>query len=317
MRILLTFDVEVWCNTWQRLDEAFPAAFERYVYGRSKAGEYALPKTLQILKRHGLRAVFFVEPLFAARFGVRHLRTIVSMIQEFGQDVQLHLHPEWCDEIRPAPLPGNRGKRQHLRYYSAREQATLIALGQQLLRESGAPRVVAFRAGSFAANADTFRALAMCGIRYDSSIDPTAADSVPDLRGSMDLTGARCIEGVRCYPVSAFVDGRGALRHAQVGACSAQELVHAIEAADRLRWQQFVLYSHNFEMLKRDSRQPDWIVVHRFERLCEHLARQQHRYPTATFDELDGPQPQPPPVPRVGLGPTLRRHAEQALRRLY
>lgn len=69
MNVYLTFDIEVWCNGWDNLD-AFPKHFERYVFGRSRHGEYALPKTLEILNRYDLKGVFFVEPLFAARFGL-------------------------------------------------------------------------------------------------------------------------------------------------------------------------------------------------------------------------------------------------------
>src|SRR5512142_2710647 len=105
MQVLLTFDVEVWCSGWEALDAQFADAFQCHVYGSASAGQYGLPKTLEILRRNRLRGVFFVEPLFAARFGIAHLRTIVSLIQDAGQDVQLHLHPEWTDEIRPAPLP--------------------------------------------------------------------------------------------------------------------------------------------------------------------------------------------------------------------
>ena len=61
MKVLLTFDVEVWCGGWDNLDQRFPSSFDRYVFGSSKAGDFALPRTLQILKRHGLRGVFFVE----------------------------------------------------------------------------------------------------------------------------------------------------------------------------------------------------------------------------------------------------------------
>ena len=71
MRVFLTFDIEIWCDGWEALDERFPAAFQRYIYGRSPEGDYALPKTLEIMNRHGLLGVFFVEPLFAAR-GQRH-----------------------------------------------------------------------------------------------------------------------------------------------------------------------------------------------------------------------------------------------------
>ena len=75
MNVYLTFDIEVWCNGWSHLDDNFPGSFERYVYGASRTEGYALPKTLQILQRHGLHGVFFVEPLFSARFGSQHLKT--------------------------------------------------------------------------------------------------------------------------------------------------------------------------------------------------------------------------------------------------
>ena len=147
MKVLLTFDVEVWCNSWTDLDQVFPAAFERYVYGHSKHGDYALPKTLEILNAHGLQGVFFVEPLFAARFGERYLRVIVDMIHDAGQDIQLHLHPEWTDEISPAIISNNSVKRQHLIHYTGDEQTALIAYGKQLLEAAAGP-VNAFRAGS-------------------------------------------------------------------------------------------------------------------------------------------------------------------------
>ncbi|WP_341647565.1 hypothetical protein [Thauera humireducens] len=110
MNVLLTFDIEVWCNSWATLEQDFPTSFERYVFGRSEAGDFALPKTLDILDRHGLKGVFFVEPLFAARFGLESLATIVGLIQQAGQEVQLHLHPEWTDEARMPLLPNVTGK---------------------------------------------------------------------------------------------------------------------------------------------------------------------------------------------------------------
>src|SRR5690606_13026751 len=127
--------------------------------GRSRHGDYALPKTLEILNRHRLNGVFFVEPLFAARFGLRYLRTVVDLIQQAGQKVELHLHPEWTDEISPPPIEDASRKRQHLTHYSLGEQTQLIRYGTQLLREAGVDEITAFRAGSFACNADTFRAL--------------------------------------------------------------------------------------------------------------------------------------------------------------
>src|SRR5450432_4116900 len=118
MNVLLTFDVELWCGGWADLDRNFPDAFTRYVYGRSSKGDYALPATLQILSEYGLRATFFVEPLFAYRFGVEPLREIVGLILAAGQDVELHLHSELTDEATPAILEFQSTRRPYLSHYS-------------------------------------------------------------------------------------------------------------------------------------------------------------------------------------------------------
>ncbi len=319
MRVILTFDVEVWCKSWKSMDADFPQAFTRYIYGRSKAGDYALPRIFEILKRNGLKCVFFVEPLFAARFGRKYLDTIVLLIRDAGHDVELHLHPEWTDEIHPRILPDIPGKRQHLCYYSRDEQIRLIAMGKELLRQASGEDPTVFRAGSFAANRDTFAALAQNGILQDSSIDATRPYSVADMREFWDVQGSSKVGPVNVYPLSVFHDGFGRLRHAQIGACSGGELVQAMEKAKALGWSHFVILSHNFEMLKPGSAEPDWIVVRRFEQFCAFLGRHKDRFVVGNFDGLaDKPLPAAPVMlPRVGLPATGRRYAEQALRRAY
>ena len=64
MDVLITFDVEIWCNSWEELDDRFPDAYQRYVYGSSRKGNFALPHILGTLNRYGLKGVFFVEPMF-------------------------------------------------------------------------------------------------------------------------------------------------------------------------------------------------------------------------------------------------------------
>lgn len=317
MRVHITFDVEVWCGGWNELDRRFPAAFERYCFGRSRHGDYALPKTIEILRRHGLTGVFFVEPLFSARFGAQWLQTITSMLQEGGQDVQLHLHPEWTDEISPAILDDVSRKRQHLTHYSVHEQTTLIQVGRNLLEAATRIPVKVFRAGSFAANADTYRALAANGLAMDSSLNPCydySAGSMGDLR--QIEPGRECC-GVSIFPVTALQDGLGRLRTAQLNGCSVAEFCAALLDAERQGVEHFVIVSHNFEMLRPGSCEPDWIVVRRFERLCRFLAEHSDRFDVARFEP---PTPsvfkREPVRPRVGLWPTVHRYAEQAYRAL-
>jgi peptidoglycan/xylan/chitin deacetylase (PgdA/CDA1 family) len=319
MKLYLTFDVEIWCGDWNDLDGRFASSFDRYVYGRSSKGEYALPKTLEILNRHGLKGVFFVEPLFAARFGVEYLATIVKLIRDSSHDVQLHLHPEWTDEIRPLVFAGATSKRQNLSFYTRQEQTTLISLGRSLLAEAGGGNARAFRAGSFASNHDTYRALDELGIGIDSSLHAVLSASGPDLRGQLDFRHPLDFENVRILPMSVFQDGIGRLRPAQVGACAFAEMRDAITSAHQNGNEHFVILSHNFELLKQKSLEPDMLVVARFEQLCAFLERQQQDIEVCTFADGDVTI-RPGPVAPLGharLPSTLRRLGEQAVRRVW
>lgn len=320
MNILFTFDVEVWCNSWDTLDEDFPASFDRYVFGRSDKGAYALPKILDTLNKYHLKGVFFVEPLFAARFGIEYLAIIVKLIQDAGQEIQLHLHPEWTDEAREALLENVTSKRQHLTQYNADEQKILIKHGIRLLDEAGCTPPTAFRAGSFSCNQHTFAAVTENGLKFDSSINPQMEESQP---GDIIPVKANPYEvftrnGLTLIPMSSFRDGFGHNRHAQIGACSAHEITQALEDAVRKQWHTFVLLSHSFELMIPGRNLPDFFVEQRFTHICRFLAANHSIMPTVDFSDLSGfPDPGNTPLPTAGKFATARRYAEQALRRLY
>lgn len=314
--VFLTCDTEVWCNGWGALDAEFPSAFRRYVYGHTPKGDFGLPYQVRTLNDHGLRGVFFVEPLFAARFGMGPLEEIVGIVRDAGHDVQLHLHTEWADEAKTPLLQNHAGKRQHLRYFSADEQNTLIEKGASLLQSAGGGKPVAFRAGSFGFNRDTLSVLPKCGIRFDSSYDGATMGPTSGVSPGELLVDATRTEGVYEYPLSVIRDGMGKLRHVQLGACSAEELEQALWAAHAAGLNSFVLLFHNFELLNQMKTQPDRIVVHRFERLCRFLSDNKASFRVTDFSSLEPKttdhQPQPLPVSRFATG---KRVAEQIARR--
>jgi peptidoglycan/xylan/chitin deacetylase (PgdA/CDA1 family) len=318
MRVYLTFDVEIWCNDWLRLDDRFPAAFQRYVYGRSSRGDFALPKTLDILAKHGLQGVFFVEPLFAARFGLEYLETITALIRSGGQDTQLHLHTEWVNELPDPPIVDHSRKRQHLSFHTLEEQVALLSYGVDLLERVGSKRPYAFRAGSFACNADTFRALNHCGIRVDSSLNACANVSAPDLRAQVVHERPALIEGVLSVPVAIYVDGFGRPRSAQLNGSSTWELQQALESAHAAGHTDFVIVSHNFEMLKPGRCDPDPVVVSRFEGICRYLDSNRDAYRVCTFEGITQSDVEVHHRirPKAGLIATGRRLAEQVWRRI-
>lgn len=321
MDVFFTVDVEVWCQGWQDLDRQFPAAFERYIHGPTPQGNHGLAFQMDLLSEHGLRGVFFIEPLFALRFGQAALDEIVGLVRERGHEVQLHLHTEWADEARVPVLPGLVKKRQHLRYFSLDEQVTLIAKGLELVQRAGATDVNAFRAGSFAFNRDTLLALAQIGIPFDSSYNATMFG--PD---SGVMPGVQLVEPLRCdgvseYPMTVYRDGSTRLRHAQLTACTFAEMEGLLWQALNEGRRSFVILSHGFELLNRAKDRPDPVVVDRMRRLCAFLGRHRDSFRVRGFQGLV-PEPvvavseQPVPL-RSPLYRTGVRLVSQAARRRF
>lgn len=317
--VFFTVDVEIWCDGWQGIDEKFPDAFRKYIVGETSGGAYGVPYTTKVLSDHGLRGVFFVEPLFSARFGAQPLADIVEPILEgSAHEIQLHLHTEWVDEARTPLLDNVRGKRQHLRYFNLDEQTRLVGAGARFLREAGAVDLQAFRAGSFAFNRDTLGALHANGIGMDSSYNAShfGLDSGV-MPGETVVEPIEC-DGVAEYPMTVFDDGSGALRHAQLTSCSFAEMTGLLwQALERGR-RAFVILSHGSELLNPAKTRHDPIVLKRFHKLCAFLARHPDCFRVRGFQDLT-PQIAPhQPAPLTSpLWKTGARMLEQAYRRTY
>ena len=320
VEVLYTVDVEIWCEGWTDLDVKFPTAFQRYVYGRTPRGDYALPHQLKMLRDHGLRGVFFVEPLFATRFGEQPLAEVVGLIQEFGHEVQLHLHTEWVDESREPLLneTGPRRKRQFMHQFDVDEQTRLIRLGIELLRRAGAHPINAFRAGSFGLNADTLTAVARNGLQFDASYNAVQFGPGSGVAPGGLLLDAAMMDGVCELPMTVFRDGLNRLRPAQLGACSFGEIEASLWASVHAGRKSYVMLSHNFELLNPSQTREDPIVVRRFDKLCSLLSRHRDIFSCTGCAELQlRPKAAPGAMLTVPRWRTAGRVAEQAWRRGY
>ena len=318
LNVFFTVDVELWCGGWHDIDAKFPRAFRQYVYGATPTGEYGLRYLLQQLREHGLRGVFFVEPLFATRFGLEPLAEIVGLVREYGQEVQLHLHTEWVSEsTRPLILKASP-KRQFLRDFSLQEQTVLIGAGALLLARAGADAVNAFRAGGFGFNVDSLRALAANRIAFDSSYNASMLGPGSGLMPGRVMTEPFDSHGVTEYPMTVFRDGTASLRHAQLGACSAREMEGLLWRALESGRRSFVILVHNFELLSTDKERADAVMVRRFATLCRLLAQNRDSFNTRGFVGLqaDIAPSQPEPL-ASSLWLTGHRMIEQIGRRRY
>ena len=318
LNVFFTVDVEIWCDGWNDIDRKFPDAFKRYIYGPTHKGDYALPIQLKILQDHGLKGVFFVEPLFSTRFGSDPLQEIVGLINEAEQEIQLHLHTEWVNEALVPLIPDSAKKRQHIKYFSLSEQEILISKGIDLLVQGGSDNISAFRAGSFGANQDTLKALGSNKIGIDSSYNYISImNGICEIETDNILFQPQVIENIYEYPLSVYSDRKGHFRHAQLGACSSNELINMLMAAVDSGWNSFTILSHNFELLNKSKSKVDNIVFQRFLSLCKFLEKNRDLFNCTGFSTVNpnAVEQQPEPI-KSNVMSTAWRMAEQAVRRI-
>ena len=313
-RLYITIDTEYDFGFTRRSGpDSRRANFARSIACATPSGEVGIAYQMDVLERHGLRAVFFVDPMPALVWGTAAIEDVVGPIVARGHDVQLHIHSEWLEIAGAAnPLGGRTGL--NIKDFTFEEQCLCLDYARSVLIAAGAPAPVAFRAGNYGANDDTLRALAALGIAYDTSHCPGIAGSHCAVRLSAQARAPLTHCGVVEVPIGCIGTSGGGLRHAQLTAISSAETIAALRHAHAAGVAGFTLVSHSFELLSRDRARVNQIVRRRFERLCAALAANAD-ITTATY-AADPPVvaagPSPPALPFSALR-TGHRLAEQAL----
>jgi len=280
---LITVDTEIWCWGWRNIDSKFKKAFTKYIYGTTARGDWGLPFLFRHLADNNINAVFFIEALFAVRFGVKYLKMIVNMIHDAGHFVELHLHPEWADEAN-VPLINTKEKKQYLCQFTLDEQIVLISKGVELMHKAGVDNIHAFRAGSFGANNDTLKALKAVGINCDSSFNSVIGPS--ELKLHNQPLQPLLVDGLLEVPMTTFTDGIGRPRQAAVTACSFNELHDTLNNAYYKGWETYVILTHSFEFLNNRLNRHNPIVADRFIQLCRFLGENKTKYVTCGFNGI-------------------------------
>jgi hypothetical protein len=283
------------------------------VFGRCMAGDFGIGWQMDQMEAHGLRGIFFVDPLPALVFGEALIADLVGPILARGHDVQLHIHTEWLQWALHSPVGARQGR--SIADFSRDDQVTLLSFARDVLQRTGATGLGAFRAGNFGADDMTLEALSAIGLMWDTSFNPGFLDS--GCRIELPSTGIAPVRhrGMIEVPVSGLTDGTGRFRAAQICALSRGEmravLTHAADHDHPL----VTIVTHSFEMLSRDRRRPNRLVMDRFTEMCRAIADHAN-LSTAVFSDLDPAIADQTIAPlsshQSGLLITARRMAEQA-----
>ncbi|HTG39569.1 polysaccharide deacetylase [Sphingomonas sp.] len=236
---------------------------------------------LDMLARHDLKACFFVDPMPAAIHGPDVVKRIVAPILAAGQEVQLHLHPNWAGAVA-----GDGGAAHgvfELVDLNRAGQQALLAQAIDWLVAAGCERPIAFRAGSYAANDDTIDALVALGLDYDSSHNGSAHPWPSGLSLPADSIAPMLHRGLIECPVTLIEEAPGRLRHFQICALSTVEMRDALDHAARHDHAAVTIVSHGFELATRAGTAPNAVHVRRFEALCAMLAERRLALPTCWY----------------------------------
>lgn len=315
-RVYITIDTEFSSglvrtgNAEERADN-----FTRSIACVGQGGEAGVGHALGVLAETGQSAVFFVDPMPALLWGVGAIEDVVGPIVDAGQDVQLHLHTEWLQWAGAAHPLASRRTGRNLFDFPFAEQVQLIDYARRTLIAAGAPAPVAFRAGNYAANDDTLRALAELGIAYDTSHCPALLQTASRISLGPEARAPVHHKGVIEVPVASIASPGGAQRHGQITALSFAEMRAAILHARDQNTETFTLVSHSFEFFSRRKARVKTLVRRRFDQLCGFL-RDTPGVSTGTYRDHPPRARQnaaPAPLLPASRWRTGARIAEQAL----
>ena len=281
--VFLTIDTEL---VWRHHVAGHPLATQ---YERSfEPAGVGISYQLRVLAEHGLKACFFVDPMPARVYGLAPIRRIVETILAAGQEVQLHLHPNWT-HVRTGHA-GADHRRFELTDFPRAEQQALIAEARDLLIAAGAPSPIAFRAGSYGANDDTLAALAALGFAFDTSHNGSMQPWPSQVSLARSHIAPCLHQGLIEVPVSLIEERPGRLRTFQICALSIGEMRAALDHAVAADHAALVIVSHGFELANRAGTGANAVHVRRFEALCAMLAEAREVLATQRFDAC-------PPLP--------------------
>jgi hypothetical protein len=308
VKVFLTWDCEVWPFDarfpYQRLPESKSYETEFLAYaGRGYSEGHSAPHfnhfqwQLDKLTQYGLKGIFFLETMHADAIGGQFLELITKQVRQAGQEIGLHLHPEWSNHLDKSYLPETkRDPNPAFNEEDYEHFSLMVKRGVAALEAYVGSKPKGYRAGSFLMRPEFSKALFDAGIRYDFSHNPAIPGSTA-LRQkylrSLATSGQVNKSLLAEIPVTTFISKVSGLRHLQLNGCSHEITKSALEAAYRDQISFCVIVLHPFDFIRIEkARRLQGVkrirqVETRFESLCKLLASRREFWQTIHCSDLN------------------------------
>jgi len=270
-----------------------PVGNKKRIFGHIEGKDYGIPLIMEIAHGFGLQLTFFLEVFNKYYFSEKETREVCEYILKNGHDVQLHIHPNYlnftCDN------PKNLAYSDFMSEYSFDRQKEILAEGRDLLQKYGAHLPVAFRAGSYAANPATLKALKKTGFLVDSSYNRAFCSTTCAIPAS-NINDLAIMEGIWEFPVTNFIENTGVRARRfmplDINGVGFREMKQVLNHAASNGPQVVTIILHSFSFLKPFDVQynrikPRKIAMERFKKLCRFLAENMDRFQVMTFTGLN------------------------------
>jgi len=227
-------------------------------------GNFGIERIMDLLEEQQARGTFFLNVYEIAKRGEDVVRSAARLIHERGHDLELHTHPR--------PMFRFYGMSQA----SFGEQKAILEKGIALLEGWTGKKVVAHRAGAFAANTDTVRAVAAAGLRADCSLSAGSHVSVPLVAELGASNAMQRVDGAWEIPMTCFDQVRIGPWHSRrildIEGCSLPEIKRVTRWAVRHRLPTVCILMHSFSLSRQNK--PNQRVERRMTALLAWLRKQ-------------------------------------------
>jgi len=244
---------------------------EQGLWGRIGGESWGLPRLLDELAQLEVPATMFVDVYGGEPQAIAAQEKACSLIVKHGQDLQLHTHP----------APAFDPRREQIRDYAFEEQLQILSFGRDRIRRWTGVEASVHRAGDWAANSDTLRALDQLGFVADFSASAWSRScGIPGASGMGN--GWQLIDGMLCAAGTCYRDRlTGRIRRMDLGGVSMAEVRDCIHSAvDPL-----ILTPHSFSLMRfnlaRTRFRPDRDYVRRLHRYVRMVREAGYRFLTA------------------------------------
>ncbi len=243
--------------------------FDQFVLGKVGTEQmWGVYRIAEIFQRYGFSATFFVDCYEHTFWGETCIEEVCQNLANMNQDVQLHTHPAWRDDVYDYQWLRDLKKKksyfpQSLDFMSKlsfSQQVECLEHGITLLKKWLGKAPVAHRSGGYSINQETIEALVKTGIELDSSMNAAHQNS----QVVWSQNKVVCKEGLIELPVTIFdykfelsLLGRkktffSKAMKTDLDTCTVSEFEAYIDQAEILGLKVMNLFMHSYSLLDFD-----------------------------------------------------------------